>query len=169
MKVDLAQRKRYSDGGDNDDKGRKSPIGGPTCSLCCRLSYIETPSLLPSIEIYRLNLANAGALIPIKTSLGRIHPTEKGLKVLPSYFPRRKGAFQVSTLHDWRALLKIWVKENSQEGEAVHVCQLSQKSLILAGPITPPLSSKWSVRAVFTAVPRREAIIPARHLVMSVE
>jgi len=43
---------------------------------------------LPSIEIYRLNLANAAALIPIKTGVGRIHLTDKGLKVLPSYFPR---------------------------------------------------------------------------------
>ena len=68
-------------------KATNPQSAAPTCSLRCRLSYIETPSLLPTIEIYRLNLANAGALIPIKT-VGRIRLTDKGLKVLPSYFPR---------------------------------------------------------------------------------
>jgi len=53
LKVDLNQRKRQSDGGDNDDKGHEPQSAGPACSLCCWLlvpckSGIRRPPLLPS-------------------------------------------------------------------------------------------------------------------------
>jgi hypothetical protein len=38
LKVDLTQRKRHSDGGDNDDKGRKPPVSGPTCFFALRVT-----------------------------------------------------------------------------------------------------------------------------------
>lgn len=38
LKVDLSQRKRHRDGGDNDDKGHKSPISGPNLFFALRAS-----------------------------------------------------------------------------------------------------------------------------------
>jgi hypothetical protein len=69
LKVDLGQRKRYSDGGDNDDPNHKPPISGNDLFFVLRVTrplQIGHRDALPFSFDRDFQHTQAGALILIK-------------------------------------------------------------------------------------------------------